>query len=106
MRPACCQLAQKPCSAPAQVPKLPPDRPSLLPRTSENSTSAKFFLIRYEGSVLSPSSPEPLLFIQSSYFWPLGIVAPSRDLAAVNCSVVHPLASVRSASVRSASVRS
>src|SRR5215218_9014556 len=43
-----------------------------------------------------------LLLSQSSYFWPLGMVAPSRDLAAVNCSLVHPLASVRLALARSA----
>ncbi len=31
-----------------------------------------------------PSSPRSSLFIQSSYFWPSGMVAPSRDLAAAN----------------------
>jgi hypothetical protein len=28
-----------------------------------------------------PSTPLPLLLSQSSYFWPLGMMAPSRDLA-------------------------
>jgi hypothetical protein len=42
MRPACLQLETKPPSAPVQVPKPPPDRPSLLPRTSENYSSTHF----------------------------------------------------------------
>ena len=29
----------------------------------------------YEGLPFSPSSPRPLLLSQSSYFWPLGMVA-------------------------------
>jgi hypothetical protein len=30
----------------------------------------------YEGLLVSPSSPRPLLLSHSSYFWPSGMVAP------------------------------
>ena len=43
---------------------------------------------RYEGPLFSPSTPWPLLLSQSSYFWPLGMVAPLRNLACSSCSTV------------------
>jgi hypothetical protein len=47
------------------------------------------------GGPLVSRSPLPLLFSRSSYFWPLGIVAPSRDQAEVICSSVNPMAPLR-----------
>jgi hypothetical protein len=42
---------------------------------------------------------------RSLYYWPLGMVAPSREEASVNCSLVHPVASLRLAPLRSALLR-
>ena len=54
-------------------------RGSLIRRSSANRVSRKFILSRYEGRLFSPSSPRPSLPVsQSSYFWPLGMVAPTR----------------------------
>src|SRR5215208_7554177 len=54
----------------------------------------------------SPSSLRPPLSLsQSLYFWPLGMVAPSREAAADNCFSVHPLAPLRLAFLRLASRR-
>src|SRR5215203_2869511 len=58
-------------------------------------------------SSVYPSSPRAYLSLrQSSYFCPLGLVAPLRDSHAANCFSDHPQAPVRSAPVRSAFVRS
>src|SRR5215208_3287376 len=76
-------------------------------RHSANRLSRKFVLrARYEGPLFSPSSSRSLLLSQSSYFWPLGVVAPSRDLSAALCCSVHPLAPLRSASSRKGPLRS
>jgi hypothetical protein len=45
---------------------------------------------RYEGSLFSPSVPRPVLFSQSSYFCPLGMVVPTSDLAALSNSSFEP----------------
>jgi hypothetical protein len=56
-------------------------------------------------SSIYPSSPRPLLLSQSSYFWPLGMMAPLRDLACCSsCSLVTP-ARRRSVPRRSAPLR-
>jgi hypothetical protein len=44
------------------------------------------------------SLPLSLLLSRSSYFWPLGIVVPSRDQAEVTCSSVNPITAASIAS--------
>src|SRR5215203_1552415 len=59
--------------------------------------------ISYEGPLFSS---RPFVLSQSSYFWPLGIVAPARDSQALSCSQVTPSALFKTASVRTAPVKS
>jgi len=59
----------------------------------------------HEAPAFYPSSPWFVLLSQSSYFWPLGMVAPSSDSASSSCLSVTPIASYRSAPNRQVEVR-
>src|SRR5918994_4658937 len=63
----------------------------------------------YEVPAFSASPPLPSPLSQSSYFWPLGMVAPSRDPHSASCASVKSapfkLAPLRLALVRSAPLR-
>src|SRR5919107_2176502 len=59
----------------------------------------------YEEPPFYPFSPESLVLSHSSYFWPLGMVAPLRDLATSNWCSVNPVATTRYARFRLASRR-
>ena len=66
--------------------------------TTRNMTIPSAGLAYRGGAMRYSSSSRPLLLSQSSYFWPSGMVAPSRDQAcSSSCSLVTPMALLRSA---------
>jgi hypothetical protein len=93
------------------------ERTGFWARTSANRKNAKFAVLKfsevrpnghYEGPLFSSSSLRTSLFLsQSSYFWPSGMVAPSRKLVCrSNSSLVIPTTPLRSAPRKSASISS
>src|SRR5215203_1188596 len=86
---------------------MAPSHPILFkPCLALTQTTTYYVTSCYETLPFSPTYLRPPLSLShSSYFWPLGMVAPFRDRVSASCASLT-LASVRSASLRSASLRS